>query len=156
MEFKELLEKRHSCRLFEEKEIPPAVIEELVESANNAPSAGGLKAREILVITDAKIKQKVSNAAHNQKDDFIAKAGVILVFCADKEKNKERFGERGVKIYSLEDTVIACSFAHLKAVDLGLASCWVGSFNEQQLIEALALKENLYPVSILPIGYEKK
>ncbi|MBN2127512.1 MAG: nitroreductase family protein [Candidatus Diapherotrites archaeon] len=156
MDFSEVLEKRHSVRKFiQGKEIPPAMIEELLEAANNSPSAGGLKAREILVITDEKIKKLISDSAHNQKDDFIVKAGVVLIFCADKEKNKEKFSERG-KIYASQDATIACAFAHLKAVDLGLASCFVGSFNEQQLIESLELKQNLYPIHILPIGFEEK
>ncbi len=157
MDFDELLEKRHSVRNFvEDYEIPPIDIEAILDAANNSPSAGGLKSREILVITDSKTKQLISDSAHNQKNDFIAKASVVLVFCSDLEKNKERFGERGVKIYAPQDATIACVFAHLKTFDLGLSSCIVGSFNEQQLIKNLELKPNLYPIHILPIGLEKK
>jgi nitroreductase len=156
MDFNEVLEKRYSVRSFVEgKELPPADIEAILETANNAPSAGGLKAREILLITDKKTKQLISDSAHNQKNDFIVKASIVLIFCADKEKNKEKFGERG-KIYASQDATIACTLAHLKAVDLGLASCFVGAFNEKQLIELLEIKENLYPIHILPIGEEQK
>jgi len=36
---------------------------------------------------------------------------------------------------------------------LGLASCWVGAFNEDLVHEILTLPGHLRPVALLPIGY---
>ncbi len=43
----------------------------------------------------------------------------------------------------------------LKATDLGLATCWVGAFDEEKVTEAAGLPSYLRPVAILAVGYEK-
>jgi nitroreductase len=41
----------------------------------------------------------------------------------------------------------------LKITDLGLGSCWVGSFSPEKISELLNLEENIIPVALLPFGY---
>ncbi len=41
----------------------------------------------------------------------------------------------------------------LKAVDLGLGSCWLGRFDRDKAKEFLALDETIFPVVLLPVGY---
>ncbi len=41
----------------------------------------------------------------------------------------------------------------LKAVDLGLASCWIGAFDENAVREALDIPAARTPVAIMPVGY---
>jgi nitroreductase len=77
-----------------------------------------------------------------------------MLFCADR-KAIERFGERGRDLYCIQDATISASFAMIKATELGLGTCWIGSFDEDKVSQIAGLPEYLRPVAILSIGYEK-
>ena len=58
-----------------------------------------------------------------------------------------------IKAYLSLNLAIAVEHIVLKAVDLGLGSCWLGRFDRDKVKEFLALNENIYPVVLLPVGY---
>ncbi len=128
-------------------------MKEILGAANSAPSAGNLKAREIVVVKDLKTKKALSKAALGQ--NFVAETPIVLVFFAIPEKSGKQYGERGRNLYSIQDATISASFAWLQAVDLGLSCCWVGAFNEEKVKEILKVPQNWQPIAILPVGYKK-
>jgi len=154
MELEEVFKKRHSVRAFEDREIEEEKINSLLAVLEHVPSAGNLRAFQVRVIKDDATKQKLAEAALGQS--FVSEAPLCLVFCADANKSSSRYGKRGAELYSLQDATIACTYVMLKAVELGLASCWVGAFYDDEVMRILALEKGLRPVAILPIGYEKK
>jgi nitroreductase len=58
-----------------------------------------------------------------------------------------------MSLYSVQDATIACTFAMLAASALGLASVWVGAFDEDQVSRVISAPEEQRPVAMLPIGY---
>jgi len=42
---------------------------------------------------------------------------------------------------------------HLAAYAMGLATCWVGSFQEEEVRSVLNLPDDLRPVAIIPVGH---
>ena len=132
-------------------EVEPHKLKEVLEAANSAPSAGNLKAREIKVVKDLGTKKALVKAALGQ--DFIAEASVVLVFFALPEKSGRKYGERGRKLYAIQDATIFASFAWLQAVDLRLSCCWVGAFDDEKVKEILKTPSDWQPIAILPIGY---
>jgi len=44
----------------------------------------------------------------------------------------------------------------LKAVDLGLGSCWVGAFSDELIKQVFNIPSHFQIEGIIPIGYEKK
>jgi len=150
MEFFELVKNRHSIRAFQEKEVEPEKIEKILNAANLAPSAGNLQAYKICVVKEKRAREKLSEAANQE---FVASAPVVLVFLTDPDQSAQKYGSRGEKLYSLQDATIACAYAQLAIADLGLASVWVGAFDEGAVSEAIDAPRNLRPVAILPIGY---
>ncbi len=149
----EIFKKRHSVRNFKSNEVGLRTLEEILEAANSAPSAGNLKAREIIVVKDSETKKALAKAALDQ--DFIAEAPVILVFFALPEKSGKKYGERGRGLYSIQDATISASFAWLQAVDLGLSACWVGAFDDEEVKEILKVSPDWQAIAILPLGYKK-
>jgi len=147
----EVFKNRHSVRIFQNKLVESEKLEEILEAANSAPSAGNLRAREIIVVKEQVVKEKIVKAARDQ--DFIAQAPVVLVFCAVPKRSAVKYKERGRDLYAIQDATIAASFAWLQAVILGLSACWVGAFTEEEIKEILQIKETWQPVAILPIGY---
>jgi nitroreductase len=147
----EIFKKRKSTRRFASKEVEKEKLDEILEVARSAPSAGNLKAREISAVTDSKLKEKLAEAALGQ--NFVAEAPIVLVFSAVPNQSAKKYGQRGRDLYSLQDATIAASFAWLQAVALGLCGVWVGAFDEEEARNILNLGEDKKPVALLPIGY---
>ncbi|MEM3555879.1 MAG: nitroreductase family protein [Candidatus Micrarchaeia archaeon] len=151
MEFFEVLKNRHSVRKFKDMPVEEEKLQKILEAANSAPSAGDLQAYEIVVVRDKERKNKLVSAAYEQ--EFIAKAPVVLVFVAHPERSSRRYGRRGAELYCIQDATIATAYAQLAATALGLSCVWVGAFDEKEVAKVINAKENLKPVSMLPIGY---
>lgn len=149
MDFFELIQKRHSIRAFQEKPVEEEKIRKILEAANRAPSAGNLQAYKITVVKNPKIREKVSQAFYGR---FKKEAPLLLVFWADPKESASCYGERGAKLYALQDATIAATFALLAIEALGLATVWVGAFEDEAVKEALG-KTDLVPVAIFPVGY---
>lgn len=147
----EVFKKRHSVRSFQDKAIADEKLKEILEAAHSAPSAGNLKAREIVVVKNKETKNKLAVAAFNQ--DFVAKAPIVLVFFAVPSRSAQKYGRRGSEFYTIQDATIAASFAWLQAVMLDLSCCWVGAFDEEKVKEILDAKNEWRPIAILPLGY---
>jgi nitroreductase len=78
---------------------------------------------------------------------------VVLIFCAHPARSQEKYSERGVGLYCIQDATIACTFAMLAAKALGLDTVWVGAFDEVQVSKIAHIPTDLRPVVMLPIGY---
>jgi nitroreductase len=151
MEFFDVIKKRHSIRAFTSRPIEESKIKQILEAANSAPSAGNLQAYKIFLVQDEKRKRDLALASLAQS--FVAEAPIVLVFCADPEASGKKYGKRGRSLYSIQDATIAAAYAQLAATDLGLASCWVGAFDDKEVLKVIGNPEGLLPVAIIPIGY---
>jgi nitroreductase len=141
--------------VFSPRPIEDEKLLQLFEMTNSAPSAYNLQSYQVFVVKDGPKKEALSSACFDQSfmnQNFVAKAPVILVFCADSRRAGARYGDRGADLYALQDATIAATFAHLAAVDLGLSSVWVGAFKEKEVASLLGVSE-ARPVVILPLGY---
>ena len=152
MELKNAIRRRHSVRSFLDKKIPANLVNDIVEYANLAPSAGNLQAREFIIVDDQVVKKKLSEAALNQ--DFIYEAPVDIVVCANLDRIAS-YGKRGMELYCLQDVAAAVEHILLLAVDYGLSACWVGAFDEDMVSKILDIPLYVRPVAIIPIGYQK-
>lgn len=148
MNFFNLIKKRKSTRRFSAKPVEKAMIKKVLTAATVGPSAGDLRSYSITVIGDSDTKKALKKAALSQ--DFVSQASHILVFWADYAKSSKRYGERGV-LYSIQDATIACTYAMLAATELGLASCWIGAFDEDSICYQLKTDDKK-PVALLLIG----
>jgi nitroreductase len=151
MDLFDAIKARQSVRAYQAKEIEADKVNAILAAANQAPSAGNLQAYQIYLIRDAKLKRALARAALGQ--DFVAQAPVVLVFCAHPARASARYGKRGERLYSLQDATVAVAYAQLAATALGLATCWVGAFDDDQVIRAMDLSAAQHPVAILPVGY---
>jgi nitroreductase len=151
MDFFEVLKRRHSIRAFTRATVQPQDLRAILEAANGAPSAGNLQAYEIYLVKKQEVRAALAAAALGQ--NFIAQAPLALVFCAHPDRAAPRYRERGVRLYSIQDATVACAFAMLAATALGLATVWVGAFDDDAVRAAIGASRDLLPVAILPIGY---
>ncbi len=151
-DFFETVRHRHSIRKYQaDMPVEAEKLHAILEMACAAPSAGDLQAYRIFVVRDPQERQALAQAAHHQ--GFIAEAPVCLVFCADPARSASEFGERGKRLYALQDTTIAAAYAQLAIVAAGMGSTWVGYFEEDQVCVALNLEPGLMPLALLSLGY---
>lgn len=154
MNFFELINARHSCREFEEKPIEKEKIDFILNAVQQAPSAGNLQAYFVKVVTDKETAEKLTTSAYGQ--EFIRQAPLVLVFFTAPELSAAKYGDRGTRLYCIQDATIACTYAQLAATELGLASCWVGAFDVYGVERCMKAEWPWRAVAMLPIGYSSK
>lgn len=151
MDFFQVVERRASMRSFLDKPLDPDLLKKVFKAINSAPSAGNQQAFEVYLVTRPEQKARLASASGDQ--DSIVQAPVVLVFCTHPARNAQLYGARGRDLYALQDATIACSYAQLSATALGLASVWVGAFDDAQVHQALGAPDGERPIAILPIGH---
>ncbi len=151
MDFPEIIKKRFSARSYLPKEVEKEKLDKLLSMIALAPSAGNLQAYKIAVITEKQKKEELAYACMEQ--NFIADASIVLVFLADLRTSGKKFGDRGMRLFAIQDATIAASYAQLAATELGLATVWVGTFETQEVMRLSNAGEYEVPVAVLPIGY---
>lgn len=153
---------RKSVRVFTEEEICKEDKERILNAALQAPSAGCQLLYTILDITDQEKKEKLAELCDHQA--FIAKAKLVLVFCADCRKWLSFYREAGLSprkagvgdlLLAVEDAVIAAQNAVTAAESLGIGSCYIGDVmeNAEEMKLLLGLPAYVYPASMLAFGY---
>jgi nitroreductase len=153
MDFFDVVAKRKSVRSYLDKVVEEDKLQKILEAGNAAPSAGDLQGYEIVEIKSKQQREALSHAARDQM--FLAQAPVDLVLIANQKRSAKRYGDRGVKLYSVQDATIAASYIQLASTALGLSTCWVGAFDDKAVAKVVGanIDEGLVPVAIIPIGY---
>ena len=180
MELSVVIASRRSIRKFREKDIAADTVRLLLDAARLAPSGSNLQPSRFILVQSQSAKEVLGQFTPYK---FIIKASVIFVCCADLtaiSARDKRVGEllevgafdgvevnfdstspyasavmeaEAAKAYLSMNVAIAVEHIVLKAVDLGLGSCWLGRFDRDKLKEYLQLDESIYPVVLLPVGY---
>ncbi|MBN2183314.1 MAG: nitroreductase family protein [Sedimentisphaerales bacterium] len=142
----EAIQKRYSCRAYQEKQIEQEKLDKLTEAARLAPSAKNTQDWRFVVVTDSQIKEKV--AANTNRPQVFEKAGAIIVGCS----NSDYVMQCGQAIAPI-DVSIALEHICLQATELGLATCWIGSFNTENIREILGIPGGINIVELMAVGY---
>jgi nitroreductase len=157
MDFFEVVENRHSIRRFQRsQEIPEEDLNKILETAIKAPSAGNRQSWDFIIVRDQEIKMQLVKAAFHQS--FIAQASVVVVVCANVERCAIAYGDRGRKLFCIQDTAAAIQIMLLAITALGYGACWIGAFNDSAVSEAMKIPEDsgVRPIAIIPIGVPVK
>ncbi|RLI15860.1 nitroreductase family protein [Candidatus Bathyarchaeota archaeon] len=151
MDVLEAIKGRRSIRAFKSQAVSTEIVEKLIDAARWAPSAGNIQPWEFIIVRNPEIKRNLAKAALNQS--FIEEAPVVIVVCADEIRSSQGYGVRGKTLYCIQDAAAATQNIHLVAYSLGLGTCWVGAFNEEEARKILEIPEGVRPVAIIPVGY---
>ncbi len=156
MDVIEAILRRRSIRKFEDKKLKKEEVGELLRAARWTPSAGNTQPWEIIVVRDVDIKEKLAKASLEQ--DWMKKAPVILAICLNEDLAERNYGDRGIDLYGIQSTGALIENILLRATEMGLGACWVGSFDETQVRTFLSCEkeEDIRPVALVPVGHPKK
>ncbi len=146
MEFKDVVNKRFSCKKYSGKPIEPEKLEAILMAGRRAPTAKNLQEQHIYVAQSAEVMAKIDKATPCRYG-----APVVLVVAYDKNNV---FTYPGGKYDSgAEDATIVATHLMLAAADEGIDSCWLNFFDPDLLAADLGLPENEEIVMLLDLGY---
>ncbi len=162
----ETMKKRHSCRVFQDKEIPKEILKDIIATGIRAASGGNLQPYSIITISDKERKEELSKICANQQ--FIRNAAVNLLFLLDWHKYDIYTREKRAPfacnrtymhyIIGIEDVMCAAQSIETAAFLCGIGSCYVGTVVDaaREIGEFLKLPKLTYPVVMLSLGYPKQ
>ncbi len=150
MDFFELIKRRESVRSYSSDPIEEEKINKILEAARLAPSAANKQPWEFIVVRSKDILDEVKKSYPR---DWFINAPCIIVVKGDKNQSwKRKDGYDSIET----DLAIAMTYIILSSFELGLATCWIGAFDESVLRKALNLKENEVVFALTPLGYPEK
>lgn len=141
------IKSRRSIRAYKSTEVEEEKLNLVLEAARLSPSARNLQNWKFIVVRDKKLRERLVEAAAGQK--FVGEAPLTLIACATAPERIMTCGQPANTI----DLSIALSLMMLEAAELGLGTCWLGSFYEDKVKEVLNLPEGYRVVAMTPLGY---
>lgn len=163
--FTQLLKQRKSVRVFEDRTIEDSIVEDILLSAIQAPTAGNQQLYTILKITDPSLLQTLAETCDHQ--GFIAQSKLALLFVADPYRYYKAYTHAscnprplglGDLMIAIDDALIAATYATLAAESHGIGSCFIGDIMENCEIhkELLHLPDHVFPAAFVVFGYPTK
>jgi nitroreductase len=149
MKILEAIQQRRSVRKYKQDSIPEEALRRVLEAARLAPSGKNLQPWKFIVVKDKILKERLARAAAGQL--FIARAPIIIVGCGFPDNCYARMG-RYMKSWSV-DVTIALEHLILQAQEEGLGTCWIGSFEEEEVKAILDVPEEVKVLALIPLGY---
>lgn len=148
---------------FEKQEIARDILEKIVSAAMTSPSTADVQPWEIIAVQTVEGKALLVGAlldSHLRPDTggenrrhWLADAPLVLVVCLDHTRAKVRFGERGEKVFGIQDTGFAIQNIRLVALEMGIKSCLIREFDPHRVASLLELPGHVEPLILLAMGY---
>ncbi len=158
MDFQEIIAGRRSIRRYQEKEVPDALIDRVLEAVRWAPSGGNIQPWEVIVVRDPQTKKALQEtlAGYNPARKAVVNAPVLLVLCG-KVKIPETYSHEVVTKFGdwwfMFHLGIAAQNLCLAAHALNLGTVMVGFFDHDKAKEILKVPEAYEVVLMTPLGY---
>ncbi len=156
----QIIRQRRSVRRFQDREVPEALLRQVLEAVRWAPSWANTQCWEVVVVKDMQIKKALAEtvSAKNPATRAVSDAPVVLALCARlkrsgyyKDQVTTKFGD-----WFMFDLGLAAQNLCLAAHDLGLGTVIVGLFDHDRAARVLKAPEGVEVVALIPLGYPAK
>lgn len=181
MEFINVIKKRHSIRKFKSDPVSQEAIERILEAGRLAPSASNLQASRYIIVKDASMRTKLAEASpvlffstapvmiiccvdqevirsQGARYQELQEAGAFLGVSMSAEKvealmKNMKVDELAIRANLAFNAAISITHMDLRAVDLGLGTCWVGLYDGVVLKKLLDIDDRYHIVNVLLVGH---
>jgi len=182
MEFVDVIKTRRSIRKFKQVSVPDEMMMEILEAARIASSGSNLQPARFIVVKSEEGKEKLKQCTplpfvHNAPATIICladtaafsgrdarmselrEAGAFIDTPLDGAGFTEAMKSRAVMsaadaaAYLKFNAAIAIDHMTLRAVDMGLGSCWIGMFDHKKVREAFDIDSRYLVAALIPIGF---
>lgn len=146
MEFKELAEKRYSCRKFSDRKVEKELLDQIIDTAIKAPTAVNTQPYKIFLMDSAEAIQNIHKVT-----TYTFGADTFLVIGYREDTGWVRpFDHRN---FADVDASIVATHIMMEIGDLGLATTWVGHFDAPALKQMYPKMADYNLIALFPIGY---
>lgn len=153
---------RRTIRKYQQREVAPDLLNKLFEAAFRASTCGNMQTYSVIVTRSAEGKERLSPAHFHQP--MVTEAPLVLTFCIDLRRFstwcKLRKADPGYDnlewfVIGAVDTLLAAQTFCVAAEEQGLGICYLGTttYNPEQIIEALRLPEQVFPLTTITVGW---
>ncbi len=146
MEFRELIERRYSCKKFGSRMPDDEKLNAILEAGRAAPTAKNLQEQHIYVVRSGEGLLKIDSFTKCRYG-----APVVLVVAFDSTNVYTYPGGR--RDSGIEDAAIVATHMILAAADQGVDSCWLNNFDPDGLAAALGLPAGEKILMLMDLGY---
>lgn len=147
MEFAELVKQRYSVRAYRANPVEEEKLEQVLEAARLAPTAGNRQPFRVLVIHTKGRQEELARIYG--REWFLQAPFIIGVYALPAEAWSRADG----KSYADVDASIVMDHLILAAASLGLGTCWIGAFDPAAARQVLGIPEEIEPIAFTPLGY---
>lgn len=147
MQVMQAIETRRSVRKYQPTPVEADKLACVAEAFRQSPSARNAQNWKLYIVQNPQVRQKVLEATATQPD-FLKQAPVVLVACGTSPGVMGN-AHRSDSI----DLSIGLAYAVLEAWEQGLGTCWMASYDEERMKQALGLPDGMSVVAISPLGY---
>ena len=151
MDVFECIFSRRSVRKYADIQVSWDKIVDVLEAGRSAPSAGNIQNWRFIVVRNKETKRKIAEAALQQY--WIETASAIIIVVDVPDRQKQYYGIRGEKLYSVQSCAAAIQNMLLASHAIGISACWIGAFEEEMLKSALKIPDSVRPQAIITLGY---
>ncbi len=147
MDFLKLVKLRRSVRSYLQEDVPQEDVDKVLEAARLAPSAKNIQPWKFIVVKNREKIEALAKACKNQS--FVAEAPIVIVACG--LPTNAHVG----KYQTSQPVDVAIAFDHLTlaAAELGLGTCWLGAFYDEEVKEVVGIPDDINIVAVTPLGY---
>lgn len=146
-DFFELAKSRFSVRAYRDTPVEEEKLQKVLDAGLLAPTAKNCQPQKIYVVKSEENRKKLA-----QVTPCTFNAPVVLVVCYDETRACTGKLCPGYS-FGNTDAAIVCAHMMLEAADMGLGTCWVGWFEENEVREALGIPSNIRVCELMPLGY---
>ena len=147
---------RRSVRSFAPRAIDPEALQIILRAGDAAPSAGGLKSRKFIAITNPDdlefIIRYIFSARVREQRALFKNVPCIVMICANLTSATHKY-KRG-RLYAIQDATLAGQNILLMAHALGISSCWIGQIRERKIMERFQICSDHKLVGLIALGHQ--
>lgn len=145
MKFIDIAKQRSAVRKYTDKKVEKEKLDQILEAAHVAPTAGNRQPVRLIVVDDEQGLSVIGQSTNA----YLAPLAIIV--CSDHDKAWTRSFDN--KKTTDIDASILTDHMMLQATELGLGTVWICKFDPDIIRKGFKLPDNLEPVNILAIGY---
>ncbi|GAB6879937.1 nitroreductase family protein [Halorubrum gandharaense] len=181
MNFSDVITERRSVHDYNDEELDRETVEAIIADATLAPSSFNLQPWEFVVVSEDDDRERLQEVAYGQP--HVTDAPVVLAVLGnldpsahvdrvlDDQVEKGYRTEEGAeatresvegmaaqseterRVWSTKSTALAASQLMLAARARGVASCPMGGFDPEALVEEFGVPDGYEPVMLVTLGY---
>ena len=133
MEFRELVEKRYSCKKYSDRKVEKEKIEAILEAGRLAPTAKNLQEQRIYVLTSDEDLARFDTITP-------CRYGAPVVLIVAFNRNNVYTYPGGKRDSGIEDAAIVATHMILAAANEGVDSCWLNRLDPELLAKVIKQK----------------